>query len=228
MRGKIRGKRLKGTVVRMNDENAHKKPEYELRLVRSGIPLYGAAAAVLLYAVSPLPLIGISDYLICAAASAAVYVLLGRVFPPRQVRVALPHRVQSSGDAQTDKKIESAYATLRDIEASGMKAVSYSETFAADLAALTKTSRDILTYIEEHPDRISLVRRFIGSVLPMLAKLTSAYIEFAQSGTGEQTREEIERAVAGLKPDFESQLERLYADMELDISSDIAVLENLL
>lgn len=211
----------------MNDENARRKPEYELRLVRSGVPLYGAAATVLIYAVA-LPLLGISDYLICAAAAAAVYVLLGRVFPPKQVRVALPHRVQSSGDAQTDKKIEAAYATLRDIEASGMKAVAYSETFAADLAALTKTSRDILAYIEEHPDRISLVRRFIGSVLPMLAKLTSAYVEFAQSGTGEQTRGEIERAVAGLKPNFESQLQRLYADMELDISSDIAVLENLL
>lgn len=59
-------------------------------------------------------------------------------------------------------------------------------------------------------------------------KICRAYIEFAESDTGVDTRAEIEDSVTAMKESFKLQIDKLYADRELDISSDIAVLESIL
>ena len=73
------------------------------------------------------------------------------------------------------------------------------------------------------------MRRFIDRVIPMLEKRCRAYIEFAESDTGVDTRAEIEDSVTAMKESFKLQIDKLYArNRELDISSDIAVLESIL
>ena len=72
------------------------------------------------------------------------------------------------------------------------------------------------------------MRRFIDRVIPMLDKICRAYIEFAESDTGSDTRAEIEDSVTSMKQSFKLQIGKLFADRELDISSDIAVLESIL
>ncbi|MEE0834982.1 MAG: 5-bromo-4-chloroindolyl phosphate hydrolysis family protein [Clostridia bacterium] len=205
--------------------------DFELRIVRSPVPFYGAAVSVILCAFLLFSFLRISNYykcIICAASAILVYLLLRCVFPPAQVRVVLPHIVEKSGNSDTDRRINDAYSYLYSIEASGGKIVSFSASLASDIADLTTDIRVILSYLEKHPDRISLVRRFIDRVIPMLDKICRAYIEFAESDTGVDTRAEIEDSVTAMKESFKLQIDKLYADRELDISSDIAVLESIL
>jgi len=86
----------------------------------------------------------------------------------------------------------------------------------------------ILDYLRRYPGRISLLRRFLTYYLPMLRKLCTSYIEFRKNDTAKQTSAEIEEAVAEMREVFRRQIDKLYADHELDISSDIAVLDGML
>ncbi len=205
--------------------------DYELRIVRSRVPYYGALVTAVLCAFLLFSFSGISNYykcIICVVSAVMVYFLLRCVFPPAQIRVAIPHIVEKSGNLDIDRRINDAYSYLYSIEASGGRIVSFSDSLASDIADLTTDIRVILSYLEKHPDRISLVRRFIDRVIPMLDKICRAYIEFAESDTGMDTRAEIEDSVTSMKQSFKLQIDKLYADRELDISSDIAVLENIL
>lgn len=205
--------------------------DYELRIVRSRAPYYGAVISVLLCAFLLFSFSGISNYykcIVCVVTAAFIFFILRAVFPPSQIRVALPHIVEKSGNSDIDRRISDAYSYLYSIEASGGRIVSFSASLASDIAELTTDIRVILTYLEKHPDRISLVRRFIDRVIPMLDKICRAYIEFAESDTGSDTRAEIEDSVTSMKQSFKLQIGKLFADRELDISSDIAVLESIL
>lgn len=205
--------------------------DYELRIVRSRAPYYGAVISALLCAFLLFSFSGISNYykcIVCVITATFVFFLLRAVFPPSQIRVALPHIVEKSGNSDIDRRIRDAYSYLYSIEASGGRIVSFSASLASDIADLTTDIRVILSYLEKHPGRIALVRRFIDRVIPMLDKICRAYIEFAESDTGSDTRAEIEDSVTSMKQSFKLQIDKLFADRELDISSDIAVLESIL
>ena len=90
----------------------------------------------------------------------------------------------------------------------------------------------LFEYISKNPDKLPRVRRFMNYYLPTLEKLMNTYIELSnQKIKGENIKKTltgIEEILDVIKPAFENQLNSLYEDQAIDISSDITVLETML
>ncbi len=105
------------------------------------------------------------------------------------------------------------------------------ETISAKLDQLEEVIRKIYTRIEEHPEQVGELEKFIRYYLPTTLKLVNAYKEFdAQPSQGENilnSKKEIEATLDTILYAFETLLDSLYEDDALDISTDISVLQTM-
>lgn len=100
------------------------------------------------------------------------------------------------------------------------------------LDELAEICQKIFAYVEEHPEKLSDIRKFMSYYLPTTLKLLEAYRDLEQRGleTAEvkATKAEIKSALKNIKLAFEN----LYADLVkndlMDLSADISVLEAML
>lgn len=90
----------------------------------------------------------------------------------------------------------------------------------------------IVDYIEEHPQQIPDVRRFMDYYLPTTIKLLNAYVEFErQPIQGENiitAKNEIKDALDTINLAFENLLDSLFESAAWDVSTDISVLQTML
>lgn len=90
----------------------------------------------------------------------------------------------------------------------------------------------IFDYISEHPEDAPQIRKFMDYYLPTLLKLLNSYNTLKEQGiTGEHidtTMTDIEGIFHTMAVAFEKQLDNLFEDEALDISSDITVLKNMM
>lgn len=201
--------------------------EYDLRIVKSPVPYIAVGAFWILYALL-FPLYLWYHFIIAGAISVGIYWLSTRVFPAKQIKVRREHQIELSGDKETDKLIREARANIKHIEANAAVIEPMNPYLSADARVLVDSGCKILDYIAQYPDSVKLVRRFLAYYLPTLDKLLSSYIDFRKHDTAEETVREIEETVPEMKEVFKKQMEKLLSDRELDISTDIDVLESKL
>ncbi|MBQ9118661.1 MAG: 5-bromo-4-chloroindolyl phosphate hydrolysis family protein [Lachnospiraceae bacterium] len=105
------------------------------------------------------------------------------------------------------------------------------EVISAKLDQLEQVIGKIYARIEEHPEQVDELEKFIRYYLPTTLKLVNAYREFdAQSVQGENiqnSKKEIEATLDTILYAFETLLDSLYEDDALDISTDISVLQTM-
>ena len=93
-------------------------------------------------------------------------------------------------------------------------------------------TQHIFDYVKEHPEKKHNIRTFMNYYLPTTLKLLEAYAEIEKVGVaGENMRkskESIERTLDLISEGFENQLDMLYEMKNIDISSDIDVLETMM
>lgn len=118
------------------------------------------------------------------------------------------------------KSIREANDALPGVEVSGK------------LDRLEEVASRIFSYVEQHPNKLPEIRRFMNYYLPTSLKLVSAYREFeAQPVQGENlaaAKREILETLDTINHAYENLLDRLYEDDTLDISTDISALETML
>ena len=97
---------------------------------------------------------------------------------------------------------------------------------------LEAVSAKIFAQAKQNPDKLPQMRKFMDYYLPTALKLLKTYAELdAQGVEGENIRESkqrIEQVMDTLVTAFEAQLDRLFEDDALDVSTDIDVMENML
>ncbi|MCD8143548.1 MAG: 5-bromo-4-chloroindolyl phosphate hydrolysis family protein [Clostridiales bacterium] len=90
----------------------------------------------------------------------------------------------------------------------------------------------ILEYQEKHPAKAAELRKFLSYYLPTTLKVLNTYAELErQQIQGENitaTKRRIEGMMDKVVEGFELQLDKLFENDMLDITSDISVLENML
>ena len=105
------------------------------------------------------------------------------------------------------------------------------EVISAKLDQLEQVIGKIYARIEEHPEQVGELEKFIRYYLPTTLKLVNAYREFdAQPVQGEnilKSKQEIEETLDTILYAFETLLDSLYEDDALDISTDISVLQTM-
>lgn len=99
-------------------------------------------------------------------------------------------------------------------------------------AQLRATGENIISYLRDHPDRITLARRFINYHLPTTRNLLEKYVAFKRTNL---KTEQIERifsetssALETLNKAFEAQFEQLMHNEMMDVETDLEVLETML
>lgn len=106
------------------------------------------------------------------------------------------------------------------------------EVMSAKIDRIEEITRKILTYQKAHPDREAQLRSFLNYYLPTTLKILRAYAQLdAQGIEGENisaAKARIEGMMDQVVAGFEKQLDKLFRDDAMDITSDVEVLENML
>ncbi len=106
------------------------------------------------------------------------------------------------------------------------------EVISQKLDRLEKVITKIFEFIEENPDGLPEIRKFIGYYLPTTLKLVSVYrdldAELIQGANILATKKEIEDTLDTISHAFENLLDSFYEDTAMDVSTDISVLNTML
>lgn len=90
----------------------------------------------------------------------------------------------------------------------------------------------ILDRVEDHPELVDELRRFMKYYLPTTVKLLNAYRELDQEphqgANIVKSKEEIEATLDTINRAFENLLDSFFEDTAIDIRSDISVMETLM
>ena len=103
---------------------------------------------------------------------------------------------------------------------------------SAKIDRIGEITGKILNYQRSHPNKEGQLRSFLNYYLPTTLKILRAYAQLdAQGIEGENisaTKKRIEDMMDQVVYGFEKQLDKLFQDDAMDITSDVAVLENML
>lgn len=106
------------------------------------------------------------------------------------------------------------------------------EEISGKLYRLEKICAQIFEHIEEKPEKLPDIRKFMSYYLPTTLKLVERYHEFSgQPVQGENivtAKREIEDMLDDINGAFEKMFDKLFEEDALDVSTDISVLSTML
>lgn len=198
------------------------------KIIKSAIPIYGAAAVwLLLGLICPRMLLKLWFVLIAGALSAAAYLGLSRVFKGREVEVREAAR---SGDKEIDAMIEDGRRKLDNLRAAN--AAIPDPGISRNLDRMVRSGEEIFNLLEREVGQAQAVRRFMNYYLPTADKLMASYrLMMETENPGEniaRAMKSVENSLDMIATAFERQQDNLYRDKTLDIETDIQVLETML
>ena len=196
---------------------------------KSAAPIYAAAVTWVLYALL-FPLYQVGHFLL-AAAAAAVVALIARIFCKDVTEeVEIPEEPVTTGNPELDKMIADGSGAIQ-----AMRALNDSiqdETISTQIDRLEEVSSRIFQYVKDNPAKLPQIRKFMSYYLPTTIKLLTAYDQMSRQGvSGENitgTMAKVEGMMSSIVQAFEKQLDSLFGDEAMDISTDITVLENMM
>lgn len=208
------------------------------QIKRSPVPLYLAAAVWLIWGLF-LPLYR-PVHIIGAAALSAAAGFVGRaLFPDKSYDLpgeaaSKPKeetpKPKSTGDAELDELLEERDKAVSEMRR--LNAAIPGEKISAQIDRLEEDTRKIIDQVVTNKEKLPQIKRFMSYYLPTTLKLLNAYDRMGAAGvSGENidgTRERIDAMMDTIVAAFDKQLDALFADEALDISTDITVMENLL
>ncbi len=185
-----------------------------------------------------------TDYIMAALVSIAAYFLGKILFPDRGYEIPDEEKAspqpepqaqakqepKSTGNPEIDKLIAERERALSEMRR--LNDTIEDEVISARIDHLEDVTAKIIDAVVEKPAKLPQLRRFLNYYLPTTLKLLNAYDRMAAAGVSgsniDGTKAKIEDIMGTICTAFDKQLDALYGEEALDISTDIAVLENLL
>ena len=205
---------------------------------RSVLPIYLIGVVWLVYALL-FPLRTPAQYLICAAVSLAAFVVGKAVFPdkayamPGEEKKEPPRekeKPKSTGNPEIDallKERERALSEMRRLNDS-----IEDEKISRQIDHLEEVTGKIIDQVVAQPKKLPQIRRFLDYYLPTTLKILNAYDRMDAAGISgsniDTTKGKVENMMDTIVQAFDRQLDALFGEEALDISTDITVMENLL
>lgn len=190
-------------------------------------PLYAAAAVWVLYALL-FPLYRVGHFVIVLAASAAVYGI-ARLFC-KDVVEEVPEEPKTTGNPELDKMVSEGQDALEEMRR--LNDSIQDAAISAQIDRLEQVSGKIFRQVQKDPTQLPQIRKFMSYYLPTTLKLLRAYDDMSHQGVqGENitgTMERVRGMMGTIVTAFERQLDSLFGDQALDISTDITVLDNMM
>lgn len=200
-------------------------------LRKSVAPYYGVAATWVVYALL-FDLYQVSHFVIVALLSVGVFLLLRAVC--KDVTVEVPKQPEPeekpTGNAELDKMIRDGKLAIAEMKR--LDEAIEDETISAQIRRLEEVSAKIFEQVKAEPKKLPEIRRFLDYYLPTTLKILNAYDRMGATGLSGgnvgTTMEKVEEMMDVLVAAFDKQLDDLFGEEALDISTDIAVLEQML
>lgn len=210
----------------------------ETQTRKSVAPFYAAAVIWLAYALV-FPLYKPLHYGIVGVTSAVVFVLVsllcrGAARPAMAAAAAAAQeekkKEKPTGNPELDKMLKDgrlAIAEMKRLDDNIADA-----DISADIVQLEQVSEKIFQQVKQDPQKLPQIRKFMDYYLPTTLKLLNAYDRASAAGVSGENIDATMRKVEGMMKTivtaFEKQLDALFGDEALDISTDITVLENMM
>jgi hypothetical protein len=175
-----------------------------------------------------------------AAASCLIYILMFSIGKLFNVLVAVVIGIvvyfisknffASRKASQEDEPVAPEQKLLAEIHTAGLK-IGRSE-LSTRIAELEDICLQMFGEVQRHQQKAAVIRRSLEYYLPVVMKLLNTYQELEtqkiQGETIRNTMEKIEKIMDAVLEAFRNQLDSLYKDQALDISTDITVLHGML
>ena len=207
---------------------------------RSVVPIY-LVGGVWLVSGLFLSLHSMSDYVVCAVASAVAFVAGKALFPDKSYEMPgekeqskkepeKKAKPKSTGNPEIDKLIGERDKALSEMRRLNDAIVD--ETISAQIDHLEEVTGKIIDHVVAEPKKLPQIRRFLDYYLPTTLKILNAYDRMDSTGiSGDNintTKAKVEKMMDTITQAFDKQLDSLFGAEALDISTDITVMENLL
>ena len=203
---------------------------------KSVAPFY-AVAAVWLACGLLVPLYAPIHYLLVAAASGVVFLLVGALCrtgalgQAKETQTAPKQEAEpSTGNAELDKMLKDGRLAIAEMKRLDDNIAD--PGISADIVRLEQVSQKIFDEVKRDPGKLPQIRKFMDYYLSTTLKLLNAYDRMSGAGvSGENidtTLAKVEGMMRTIVAAFEKQLDSLYGAEALDISTDITVLENMM
>ena len=164
-----------------------------------------------------------------AAGAAAVIGIVARLLCPNTVE-EVPEEPKSTGNAELDKMIDDGRKAIAEMKRLDDNIAD--PTISAQIVRLQELSGKIFAQVEQNPEKLPQIRRFMNYYLPTTLKILNAYDRMGEQGVaGENitsTMHKVESMMATIITAFEKQLDNLFGAEAMDISTDMVVLENMM
>ena len=140
----------------------------------------------------------------------------------------MKHRV--TGNPDIDKMIVDKDLAIQEMKR--LDEAIEDEVLSERIVHLQEVTERIVNYIIDHPKKKKQVAKFFNYYLPTTIKLLNAYERMDDVGISgmniDNTKGAVEEMMGTALAAFDKQLDALYADEALDVSTDIKVMENML
>ena len=212
----------------------HKKP--------SVLPIYLLGLTWLVYALL-FPLHAPDHFEICAVVSLVVFAAGKALFPDQVYQLPGEDQETAGEEPKQEKKPEAepadpqiaALKQERDRALSEMRRLNdaiQDETISRQIDHLEEVTGKILDQVIAQPRKQPQIRRFLDYYLPTTLKILNAYDRMSAAGIAgdniDATKDKVEKMMNTIVTAFDKQLDALFGEEALDISTDITVMENLL
>ena len=203
---------------------------------RSAAPIYLIGVTWLVYAFL-FPLNSLIHYLICGVLSAATFVVGKAIFPDKvyEIKDEKPKEEKKEEQKPTGNPEIDALIKERDRAVSEMRRLNDAiadEKISAQIDHLEEVTKKIIDHVVAHPKKLSQIRRFMDYYLPTTLKILNAYDRMDSTGISgsniDTTKTKVEQMMDTITQAYDKQLDALFGEEALDISTDITVMENLL
>lgn len=189
------------------------------------------------------------QYLLCAALSAVVFILGKALFPdktydlPEEKEQSKQEAAKDDAKEKTQAKTEqpapspevAALMKERDRAISEMRRLNDNipdPRLSQQIDHLEEVTGKIVDQVIAQPKKLPQIRRFMDYYLPTTLKLLNAYDRMDSTGiAGDNitaTKDKVSAMTDTIVRAFDRQLDALFGEEALDISTDITVMENLL
>ena len=208
----------------------------------SVLPIYLLGLTWLVYALL-FPLHAPVHFGICAVVSLVVFAAGKALFPDQVYQLPGEEQEAAREAPKQEKKPEEAPADPqiaalkkeRDRALSEMRRLNdaiQDETISRQIDHLEEVTGKILNQVIAQPRKQPQIRRFLDYYLPTTLKILNAYDRMSAAGIAgdniDATKDKVEQMMDTIVRAFDKQLDALFGEEALDISTDITVMENLL
>ena len=208
----------------------------------SVVPIYLLGLTWLVYALL-FPLHAPVHFGICAVVSLVVFAAGKALFPDQVYQLPSEEQETAEEEPKQEKKPEAepadpqiaALKQERDRALSEMRRLNdaiQDETISRQIDHLEEVTGKILDQVIAQPRKQPQIRRFLDYYLPTTLKILNAYDRMSAAGIAgnniDATKDKVEKMMDTIVKAFDKQLDALFGEEALDISTDITVMEKLL